>query len=66
MKLRVILLDAKKAVGVATATIPAVVAAGYFDDAKGAAITAALGVISTALTYGLQNVPAKPVVPPAG
>ena len=60
MKLKQILTDARKAVGVAVATVPAAVAAGYIDNAQAATLTGAFGVAATALTYLLKNADPKP------
>lgn len=65
MKLREILLDAKKVVGAVAAGVvvgvPAAVTAGLIDNAQAAEIVGVAGFASTALTavlvYVLRNVP---------
>lgn len=56
LKLKEILVDAKKAVACATVGVSAAVAAGLIDGAVAAEISAVAGVLSTVLVYALKNV----------
>lgn len=65
MKIREVLLDAKKTLGAVvagvTVGVPAAVAAGLIDNAQAAEIVGVAGFVSTALgavlVYGLENIP---------
>lgn len=55
MKLRDVLLDAKKACGCAITGAAAAVAAGFIDSATAGVIVGAATVAQTALVYWLDN-----------